>query len=341
MQAQDNDILTATLEEAQKGFDLWYDAPHEYSLEEFWPKVLTGEFSTTVDQAGTEQNCVMVWLSNMDQQHNFNPRFIQTRYTNMVTKMKVSLRMPISELEYRFYRACRERRIAPQKFVRRVAFAKMWHATGERFHQLTELEIKVLSQKLCKMYVELREIDGHIREAMETGHVHPDNHDLNVVRYSVMGLEQLLGNYAHVSQHAADNPNMDMMAMAKSLSADPLAEYLAREAAKQAEMVAGHVHDESAEDDGEDEAVDLERQLMEALESDEADELATQATVQVQTAAQSVDIMAQLDVLMDQMAGIGISDDFAAAMGLLDNLSLQEKAEVLKQNADAIVAGSQ
>ena len=286
----------------------------------------------------------MIWLSNVDHIHNFNPQYIQTRYTNMVTKLKISAHKPISELEHHFYQACRERRVRPQRFDRRVAFAKMWHSTRERFYQVSELEIKMLSRKLAAIYVELKEIESHIRLAMETGQVHPENHDLNVVRYSVMGLEQVLGNYAAVSKTQLD-PGMDMIALAESLSQDPLAEYLAREAEKHAalqdeeQQTTAHMSgQEESEDD------ELERMLMAAMETEEADEFCTEAVAQHRERAASAsapDLTADMDVLVDQLAGVGVdvSDEFTEAMGLLDRLSLQEKAEVLRHNADAVVKG--
>ena len=91
--------------ELEAAFNLDTQGPPGYSLGTFWRKISDEGFSALAAKASAGQNlenCLCAFLFDMDDKHSFNARFIQTRYTCMVMKLKHAQGVAFSELEFRF-----------------------------------------------------------------------------------------------------------------------------------------------------------------------------------------------------------------------------------------------
>lgn len=99
-----------------------YPAPHGCGIGYFWDKVQKNGYATVAQKGHSQyfENTAMVFFSDYDGLHSFNPMHIQTRYNELVIEAKLNNMIELSDLEWLYSQACDERRDASWDYRARL-----------------------------------------------------------------------------------------------------------------------------------------------------------------------------------------------------------------------------
>lgn len=207
-------------QEAEDSFNMNYDAPEGYQYPEYtyYLSELRGDNIARKTHTGQDVAITrLVFFTNRDPLHNFSRFHVQTRYTLNVIEIKELNKLPISDLEVLFVRACQEAAFRPGDFTHRLRYIDYWRLTPESHYSLMNLDLLVFARKLKVARAELVKIRNNVTDDFERR----DTHLLESIHGQVSLLEAFLGRYSClVNEMTIPGSPLSFVGLADALSHD-------------------------------------------------------------------------------------------------------------------------